>query len=773
MSFLATKKASPQSAMVWPTYTGLQLQTSSNSMPIPLMWGMTKLAVNIFFYANFQSHPVYSPEQRTGKGGKGGGWGLQLTGWTYSADLMMALCEGPIVGVNQSWQGQSSYGAQFVTTGCAYGGEGAGPAVVTGGGSSLSSGGVAGTLLGATSAGTGLGALGLTLFNGTTPQATWGYLAANYPTQALAYPGAAYVCAANFGLGSDASIGTLNFEVQGPLFGTGANGLDADPAQVIADFLLNPQYGVGFPGASIDATTLYGSGGDASVQSYCRAMGLCFSPLLNQTESASSVLTRWLQLLSIAAVWSGDRLRFIPYGDATVTGNGVEYVPNLTPAFALTDDDLIYSPGEDPIKVSRLDPFTLANFQWMEMLNRTGVSPGYAPSTILEPQGLPEYQATPISARDQAMIEQYGLRVGSTITAHEFCDINVACVAVQTILQRGLYVRTNFKFALGWEFCLLDPMDIVALTDANLGLAAQPVRIIDIEEDDSGRLSITAEELTIGVSMPAINPSGTSGGGSINTGVAADPVNAPLIFEPPPALTNNAAEIWLGASGGANGVADPNWGGCAVWASLDNVAYQKIATITNPMRQGVLTAPLPLASGYDAADTLAVDLTESAGTLATSTQAAAQAGQTLCLVDGELLGFASATPTAANKYNLAGLPRGMYGSAPAAHAIGAQFARLDGAIAQYALPANFIGKTVYLKFQSFNVFGGGVEDISTCAVYSHVPNGNGQVSQIVLNLQQGIAQDWGYANAPVAQGDDWGTVGNPYYVAVDLGSVSS
>ena len=180
---------------------------------------MSKLAVNIFFYANFQATPVFTPQQSTGKGfGGGGGVTWSLSGWTYSADLMMALCEGPITGVNQIWQGQSVYGTQFTTTG----------GVVTGGGSGLSS-------------------LGLTLFDGTVGQAPWGYLAAHYPTQSLAYPGTAYVCAANFGLGPSASIGSLNFEVQGPLFGTGANGLDADPAQVIADFLLNPQYGVGFP----------------------------------------------------------------------------------------------------------------------------------------------------------------------------------------------------------------------------------------------------------------------------------------------------------------------------------------------------------------------------------------------------------------------------------------------------------------------------------------------------------------------------------------------
>jgi hypothetical protein len=791
------------------------------------MWGMTKVSINVFFYANFQAHPVVQTNYTPGTGGilgigaTSGGYTFSSNSYTYSADLMLALCEGPIVGVNQIWFGQSTFGNQFTTTGAAYGGQGVGPAVISGGNSygypigsadalaafnaaiasaneyqatataaaleatlAAEHGDVEAQLIALAAiaaaqsaannlyATVSLSALSLTLFDGATGQEPWGYLAATYPTQSLAYPGTAYVCAANFNLGSSASIGSLSLEVQANLVGTGANGLDADPAQVIADFLLNPQYGVGFPGANIDATTVYGPGGDASTQTYCRAMGLCFSPLLNQTETAASVLTRWLQLLSIAAVWSGDRLRFIPYGDVTVTGNGVEYVPNLTPAYALSDADLVYTSGDDPIKVSRLDPFTLPNFQWMEMLNRTGISPGYAPSTIDEPQGLPEYQATPISARDQAMIEQFGLRVGSTITAHEFCDINAACVSVQLILQRGLYVRTNFKFSLSWEFCLLDPMDIVSLADPNLGLNGYLVRVINIEEDDSGKLSVTAEELILGTSMPAINPSGTSGGSSNNTGVSVDPVNPPLIYEPPPLLTGNVSQLWVGASGGSGGVADPNWGGCAVWASLDGETFIQIAKIVEPLKQGFLTAPLASASGYDTVDTLAVGLAESGGALATATQTAAQGGQTLCLVDGELLGFATATLTGTDAYNVTGLARGLYGTAPAAHLTGAAFARLDSAVTQYVLPANWIGQLLFLKFQSFNIYGSGVQDIATCIIYTYIPSGAGVVGPVTTSLELGQDQDWGLASAPAGIFDDWGTVGGAVSARVDLGNVS-
>ncbi len=164
-----------------------------------------------------------------------------------------------------------------------------------------------------------LAKLGLGNYNGTTPQTTWPYLAALYPYNALAYQGTAYVWGAGYNLGDSASIGNHNFEVLGILYGTGANGTDADPAQVIYDFLTNAQYGCGFNGASINSTTLFGSGGDASLQSYCKALGICFSPVIDSQEPASSILARWLQLLNCAAVWSGGELKFIPYGDSALS----------------------------------------------------------------------------------------------------------------------------------------------------------------------------------------------------------------------------------------------------------------------------------------------------------------------------------------------------------------------------------------------------------------------------------------------------------------------
>ncbi len=63
------------------------------------------------------------------------------------------------------------------------------------------------------------------------------------------------------------------------------------------------------------------------------------------------------------------------------------------------------------------------------------------------------------------------MRIAPTVTAHEICDRKSPLIAGQLMLQRALYIRNTFKFRLSWEYCLLDPMDLVTVTDAILGLS--------------------------------------------------------------------------------------------------------------------------------------------------------------------------------------------------------------------------------------------------------------------------------------------------------------
>ena len=172
-------------------------------------------------------------------------------------------------------------------------------------------------------------------------------------------------------------------------------------------------------------------------------------------------------------------------------------MPNLTPVYELTDLDYVDEKGnKDPLQVERVDVYSLPTIQRITVSSRAN-----------------QYASTPVEARDQSQIEIFGPRVGSTISAMEVCDeIVIGPLMAQAILQRELYVRTKFTFKLSWEYCLLDPMDIVTLTDTNLGLSNYPVRIIEIQEDDKGLLSFTCEELVTGVSTPQFYASASTAG---------------------------------------------------------------------------------------------------------------------------------------------------------------------------------------------------------------------------------------------------------------------
>jgi len=784
-----------------PDYTALQLQTSVSIMPIPIVWGKTKIAPNLIWYANFQALPGGSGKGTGGKGGLVGG-GASSSEYTYTADIIMALCEGPINAIGYVWKDLGVYGLEQ---------------------------------------------LGLGYFNGSTPQIVWPYLAAIYPYNALAYQGTAYVWGAGYNLGDAAAIGNHNFEVFGPLSGSILTGIDdADPALVVQDFLTNAQYGVGFNPASIDSVSLLT--GPGSLHAYCVAMGYAFSPALVSQEQASSILTRWLQIFSTAAVWSSGLLKFIPYADTAIAegeettystqlsvpiptppssgetlpalvtvatpsqfisdggvlyafsgipftfiganipaasgqygmsvsgtyifgpadqgkpivitytaGAAGSFTPDLTPAYALSDVDFIDEKGnKDPVQVERVDVFSLPTIQRIEVLSRSN-----------------QYAATPVEARDQSQVEIFGPRVGSTIQAHEICDEFVMGPKIaQTILQRQLYVRTKFTFKLSWEYCLLDPMDVVSLTDANLGLSNYPVRIIEIEEDDKGLLGFTCEELVTGVSNPALNPNATSIGFQPNWGIPAVPINAPLIYQPPTALTGGVTQIWLGASG-SNAGGQGQWGGANIYISVDDVTYTQIGVITAPLRQGFLTSSLSAASGWDVVDTLAVNLAESGGTLSGTSQSAAQTGGTLSLIDQELVAYETAALTTANNYNLTGLARGWGGSTPTTHSTGAPFARLDGAVVKYDLPTNLEGRTLWFKFQSFNVMGGGGQDLSDCVAYSFNVPAPPVEHPVAAQLLSGFPLDLGQVSSTPTVADDLGSVASdPVVDVVDLGMIS-
>ena len=230
----------------------------------------------------------------------------------------------------------------------------------------------------------------------------------------------------------------------------------------------------------------------------------------------------------------------------------------------------------------------------------------------------------------------------------------------------------------------------------------------------------------------------SASGGTNDPNVDPGPVNPPAIFEPSTALTDGTPQIWIAASGGAN------WGGAVASVSFDGVNYSGIGTITAPAYQGALTAALPNHGDPDTTDTLSIDLTVSAGILPTAaTHGDADAFRTLVWLcpafataapsSGELVAYGAVAATGTYTSNLSWLRRGLYGTAAAGHAAGAFFTRIDlgevnsppNSLLTWNLPAGYIGGTITLKLQSFNVFGNALEDIAAVTAYTYTPSGAG------------------------------------------------
>ncbi len=407
-------------------------------------------------------------------------------------------------------------------------------------------------------------------------------------------------------------------------------------------------------------------------------------------------------------------------------GDTVTYIPNVTPIFDFTYDDFVTEKGVPPITVTISDPADAPNHVKLEFKDRNNAyNSGIAPW------------------KDDGMVDQFGIIDAPTTQAYEICDPAVAQRSAQLIGQRAAYIRRLYEFKLGWEYgSVLEPGDIVSLTDTHIGLTLFPVRLSGLDEDEQGVWSIKAEEFPggIGTITPASTQSfATTVNTTVNSAVDPGHVNPPGIFEPNSALTNGIAQLWVAASGG------PNWGGCLVYVSLDNTNYTNIGTISRPAIQGTLTATLASHADPDTVNTLSIDTTESNIAFPTdATHADADAFRTLSLVtasfstaapsNGECLDYGAAATTGAFTADLSYLRRALYGTAAASHASGDFFTRFDLSTSTVAvgntmlihnLPPQYIGQTIYLKFCSFNIFAGASEDLSTVTAYTYTPVGTG------------------------------------------------
>ncbi len=704
---------------VIPEFTGLQVNTSVQVLPIPILYGSPRVPINMIYFNGFNT---VLQQQSSGKGILSGGKGAKQV--EYFATVLMAVGEGPIGQPLIIYQDQEVWPpATYPTNGAYY-------------------------------------------FTGTPTQAPWSYIESTWPSDARPYKNTAYYAFLNAQLDASATMPQINLVVNGFFAGTSPlnystititsgqydpNGnplsfignitlgtCDADPGQCIYDFLTNPTYGATFPAEWVDSASLLTqptgydpNTGDSSVSSFCQAVGLAWSLALNNVESAGAILERWCRNLNTAIVWNGAFLRFVPYWDSFASENPgwsalanlpmKYFTPYTTPVVSIPLDQILQSENkdEDPITFMRKNPWDVYNTVRLDFTDRTNF-----------------FNSNPVEAKDEALIELYGPRVDNIAGGDEFTLQTYANVSVQMQLRRNVAIRRTYTWKMGPLWGWLDPMDVVEIPDPANYSNTILVRITSVDDDQDENSTVSAEEFSLGSQSPNTIPMApTTPPNQGATNAPPGNIYPPLMFTPPTAMltaTGFAAPQWIfGASAGfpgSGGGLDVNWGGAHVWVSLDNATYELAGTLYGPSTIGNLTQPLLAYSGPapDNTDTLYVNLSECAGSLSSVTPAAAAAGNTICCVSDvsgfEIVGYTTATLVGNGVYALTGLYRGLYGTTARAFGTGSQFLFVAprANFLEVPLQPAYIGKTFFVKAQSFNVFNVAEQDLADVVAYTTV-----------------------------------------------------
>jgi len=714
---------------------GIRVQTSAFGLTIPVGYGRGLLAMNLGWYDNFKAI-AHEERAESGKGGSG----PVRTSYTYTASVIGLLCEGSIGSIRTIWVGKEKFeGAAAANKVLAtaeiwdvpvspyqvtvsHSGAYAAPVGVALMGANFDemdsallegahytrSGGVytfSAPFVGrsvrieyrhttATDAVSALERLGLSLKPGTVGQSVWPYLTSNYSAAAIGYSGIAYVYAQDYAVNNSAQIENHAFEID---FGMqlSASVPDCDPRAVIDDILLNSRHGVQFPSAFKDAFDDFSA--------YCRASGLLISPVYTTQRSAREVIAEIIDACNADAAWCGDLLKIIPRGDQTVTGNSVTYTPNNTSVFSVGPDDFS-SKGGRPVRTELRDPADRKNVVTVEYFDRSQ-----------------KYRVTPVTISDEAAIAMYGPRPEDTLGWRMFADGAAASQAAQIRLQRHQAAIAQRRLQVPWRFLQLEPGDLLTLNDPATMATSVVVKVLELTEGSDDTIEVLAEDFPIGHANAPLYAPQVASGWNPNQNIASGDVTTPMFFEPPgSSVGGTGLEVWIAATG-----ADPNWGGCDVYASLDNGAtYKLVSRIDQAARYGALQTTLAAGAGA----TLDVLLEGRGGKLQSTSVFDADALSTLCFVGdtatGEWLAYQTATLTNTNRYSLTSLRRGRYGSADKAFAVGARFAFIDSSIAQSGpLPVTMIGQVIKFKFCSYNLFGGALQSLSVAPEYAYKVTG--------------------------------------------------
>lgn len=631
--------------------SSFQSTTCDFGTPLPLIYGTAKRSPNLINFQDFTAQEIVTT-QKTGK--KSSSTSIDYKYFVY---VELALCEGGReaennnISINKIWVGDQQYDS-----------------------------------LAAFNADTNNQGSPLYLVNGDPDSETDGepttYMQTNHPEIAVGYSRMAYLQGYIFLGENSASMPSFSFELNGELRLTG-DGVDANPADVIIDLM-----------RQIDLDQYADAASFENYRSYCRGAGLYVSTpdeAFKDQKKCQECIKELLTITNAYLNWSVDRFKIVPRDDRA-RGS---WQPNTTVCYDLTPNEMGKQDGGACVLYERKDSSEIYNRFGVTFTNRDN-----------------NYETETVFYEDAGDVALHGARTASDFPAKwlHTTERAVKVAEMQARINRTEYIK--YKFKLPWSFALLEPGDLVTLTDPVVGLDHQLVMIDSVQEENSGVLVVTAlrREAT------AETPTYQIPEHSYNiVRYDEDPgnVRTPLMIIPPSDLVTSSSglELWIALQG-----LSADWGGCGVYASTKDGSYQLYGEHNRTSKCGyILTAMTASSTTVDVHFTNlnTVEILEGSASDAEN-----------CLTDiwvnGECMAYTGSTLIGVNEYRLTGLQRGRYGTTAAAHAINDGFALLDGDLFCIQLTRNLLGKTLFLKFPSFNTFKNKYQNINNLDYYNHV-----------------------------------------------------
>lgn len=524
----------------------------------------------------------------------------------------------------------------------------------------------------------------LTLFKGDYGQTPWPYMLSKHPDKAMPYSGLAYM-AGVVDLGDRGSLPQYNFEIQGKLLETG-DGVDVNPADYIVHVL-----------QSVGADVVID--GIENFRAYCKAADILISTPPNQKSAkAQQVINDIAEITNSLVFWSTDRLKIVPLADKPIG----DWTPANQIQYDLTADDFIAGSDGQLILYKRKDSSEAYNEATVEFINRAN-----------------SYEKETVSFEVVADVQRNGLKPASKKTAHYLYTKARAQYYAEQLAMKRLYAKTQYTFRLDWAFCALEVGDLVTLTDKSCQLDHQIVVITSVNEAADGQLELTAEGKPAGTYAPAKYNVHENERPFVDYNQEAPSVNDVAIFQTVGDVGGN--QIFVGVN------APSGWGGCSVWLSDNDQTYQRIGNISQQARMGRTKYGFAQNGNF-------CNVTINQGVLKSGTHIDAERGNTLCWVNGEALSYENVEVHPNNWFTLQGLVRGQYGTNAINHNADERFVRVDEALFRYPYRKEDIGKTIYLKFTSMNLFGSNEQGLDEVQSYQYtiVPYYIPEVSNVTL-----------------------------------------